>query len=114
MGDLKYKDNNLDSLKQVKRFDKHGNLIETFIAERLTEEEQHGIRRTYGEKECRVCGDLFTLKKKNQFTCDSCIAKRPVAGLSMRKVPLKSEKLTGGHPRVDIEIQERIQIPTSK
>ena len=88
---LKYTDNNFSSLNQVKRFDKHGNLIEIINAKRI--DDHKVLNRAYGERECKVCKIIFTAYKKNQFTCATCIAKRPLAGLSAgRRIPLKSEK----------------------
>ena len=112
-GELKFKDTNLESLKEVRRFDKNGELIEVIIAERLTDDQIYN-KRTYGEKLCKVCGLEFTLSKLTQKTCGECIKKRPMAGVSFRRVPLKSEKLKGVHPDDDTEIQEGIQVPASE
>jgi len=88
---LKYVDNDLSSLNQVTRYDKHGNVIEIINAKRIDGVHPYTINRTYGEIECRVCKIVFKKTKKNQFTCLACIAKRPMIGLSGRRVPLKNE-----------------------
>ena len=71
--DLKYGDNDLSSLKTVKIYDGNGNLKKTVIAEILTDDEALGRKGTYGEKECRVCHNMFTLYKgkfkRKQKTC---------------------------------------------
>jgi len=89
---LKYADNDLSSLNLVTRYDKNGDVIEVINAKRIDDTHPYILKRTYGEIECRVCKRIFKKNKSNQFTCMACIAKRPLAGLSGRRVPLKSEK----------------------
>lgn len=90
---VKYTDNDLSSLKTVKIYDKDGKLKETITAELLTEYESYGKKKSHGERECRACHNMFTIHKRKQKTCDACIEKRPFAGDSIRRKPLKSEKI---------------------
>ena len=110
---VKYTDNDLSSLKTVKIYDKDGNLKETVTAELLTEEEASGRTKTYGDRQCRSCGIMFTANNRYQKSCEPCIKKRPVSQLSMRRRIPALEKLKGGHPNANTEIQKRIQIPDS-
>lgn len=104
MSHLKFKDNDLIPLKEVRIFDRHGNLKKVVSQDRIEDSGQYGINRSSGEKKCRICKKMFTLYRKTQRTCNPCIAKRPLCGISMRRIPLKSEKQMRGHANGNSEI----------
>lgn len=99
---IRFKDNDLTKLNEVKIFDKHGNLKKVVSQDRIKDPDQY--RRSYGELPCRVCKVKFTVHKKRQLTCEDCINKRPMCGVSFRRTPLKSEKQMRGHANVTTQI----------
>lgn len=90
-----FEGSNLEALRRVTIYDKHGNVKEVVRAEFDWERDDSKGRKKFGERPCVVCQKIFSRGRPNQKSCQECIDIRPMVGVSFRKTSLKEQLKRG-------------------